>query len=73
MTLEQILAITDENKNVSVFNSCCDCIATYDGKNSIPVEMNGETVTDIVVVGGCVCIEIDANRTECKKKGYILR
>ena len=44
MELIKILELIPDESNVYVVNRCDQMIACYDGKNSIPNELNGETV-----------------------------
>lgn len=46
MTIQDIISIIDEETTVNVWRDG-EIIATYDGKNSIPEELNGETVKSI--------------------------
>ena len=48
MTLYDLLETVNDNTVVQVFSSeTCECIATYDGKESIPEEYDNCEVTDI--------------------------
>lgn len=47
MKLIDVLEIVNENAEVRVYNSDGDEIARYDGKNSIPENLNGEEVDEI--------------------------
>ena len=66
MTLEEILWLVNDNTVVNIYDSeTNNLIATYDGKNSIPEELNGcEIATDIFVNDNCLCIEIDTEVVE---------
>lgn len=59
MTLEQILAVASENNKIVVYDFISwETLAVYDGKNSVPLEMNGETVKHIRATNNTLYIGI---------------
>ena len=62
MKLVNILSITMDYTNVNVCDLCGDVIASYDGKNSIPEELNNVSVNNISVENNTlqITLNIDA-------------
>ena len=62
MKLVNILSITMDYTNVNVCDLSDDIIASYDGKNSIPEELNNVSVNNISVENNTlqITLNIDA-------------
>lgn len=59
MILEELLWNVNDNTIVDIYSSDTnEIIASYDGKENIPEELNDFEVTDIFVEGNHLCIEI---------------
>lgn len=60
MTLEELLWVVNDNTIVDIFSAeTGERVASYDGKDAIPDELNETEVTDLFVDGGRLCIEIE--------------
>ena len=60
MTLEELLYYVNDSTFIKVFSAASgNEIATYDGKDSLPEDINGYEVTDIFVDGTALCVEIE--------------
>ena len=62
MKLIDILSITTDYTDINVLNLDGDVIANYDGKNSIPEELNNVSVNNISVENNTlqITLNIDA-------------
>ena len=62
MKLIDILSITTDYTDINVLNLDGDVIANYDGKNSIPEELNNVSVNNISVKNNTlqITLNIDA-------------
>lgn len=58
MILYDVLAICDENKVTVVYDASKREIARYDGRNSIPTELNNCEVCQISAKGNEICIYV---------------
>lgn len=59
MNLEELLWKVNDSTVVDIYSSDTnEIIASYDGKDSIPEELNDCEVEDIFVEGNRLCIEI---------------
>ena len=58
MTLEAILSIINDNSNVIIYRNYEE-VARYDGKNSIPEELNSEKVIQIFAGDNFIGIDIE--------------
>lgn len=61
--LWDLLYLVNDNTVVDVYNNNQELIATYDGKDSIPEELNWSNVNDVFVEDNKLCIEIDYEGT----------
>ena len=59
MILDELLWVINDSTVVDVYSAGTnEVIASYDGKESIPEELNECEVTDVFVDGNHLCIEI---------------
>lgn len=58
MDLEQLLWVVNDSTVVEIYNTNQELIATYDGKDSVPEELNYFDVVDVFVEANKLCIEI---------------
>ena len=60
MTLEELLWQVNDSTVVKIFSAeTGNEIATYDGKDSIPEDLNNFDVTDIFVSENTLCVEVE--------------
>lgn len=59
MTLDELLWLINDGTVVEVYNGNQEQIGLYDGKDSIPEELNDREINDIFVDNNKLCIEID--------------
>ena len=59
MLLEELLFNVNDNTIVDIYSADTrEIIATYDGKDSIPEELNDFEITDIFAERNHLCVEI---------------
>lgn len=60
MTLEELLWVINDNTIVDIFSAeTGERVASYDGKDEVPENLNEMEITDVFVDGGHLCIEIE--------------
>ena len=59
MTIETLLSITSDQTTIKLYDGITGgVIAVYDGKNSIPVGYNDETVKKLFVANNMLYVEV---------------
>ena len=59
MILEELLWIINDSTAVEIYDGNQELVGLYDGKDSIPEELNDREINDIFVDNNKLCIEID--------------
>lgn len=59
MYLEELLWVINDSTVVEIYNGNQEQIGLYDGKDSIPEELNDREVNDIFVSENRLCIEVE--------------
>lgn len=72
MTLGELLGHIDENTHVIIVDANSEFIAEYDGRNSIPFELNDQEVNMIWIENGSLMIGILADYYEFDQFGVPL-